>query len=158
MGTWRGFVTAAPELAQRVEERMAEGRYALLGTIRGDGFPRISGVVPHFVDGELLLTMRRDSAMAEDLRREQRCSLHSGPIAGGEVHADAKIQGRAVEIDDPRRIDAFLASLGSTAPSEVFTSFSLQPVDASTIRLGEGHRHLVDTWREGETGTRTRAR
>jgi hypothetical protein len=158
MASWSEFVSAAPELARLVEERLAAGWYALLGTIRRDGFPRISGVVPHFVDLELLLAMRTDSSMAEDLRREPRCSLHSGPVEGGRVQSDAKVQSRAAEVDDPARIDGFLLSLGSTATSSTMTLFSLHPVDASTIRLGEGHRHLVDTWREGESGARSTAR
>lgn len=158
MAAWSEFASAAPELARFVEERMSAGRYALLGTIRSDGFPRISGVVTHFVDGELLLTMRAEAAMAEDLRREPRCSLHSGPIDGGVVNADAKIQARAAEVGDADRIDAFLRSFRATATSTTFTLFSLHPVDSSTIRVGEGHRHVIDTWREGGPGTRSVAR
>jgi hypothetical protein len=158
LGTWSEFTSGAPELARSVEERLSSGRYALLGTIRTDGFPRISGVVPHFVDGELLLLMRADSAMTQDLRREPRCSLHSGPGDTGFVGMDAKVQARAVEIEDPLRIDDLLTSLGSTATSATIAAFSLHPVDSSTIRLADGHRHQVDTWREGEAGAVTKVR
>ena len=117
--------------------------------------PRISGVVPHFRNGELLLAMRTDSSMADDLRREPRCSLHSGPVGGGQLHADAKVP----RVEPTRSVmpigsTPFCAQSAAPAPAGTIALFDLQAVDASTIRLGEGQRHLIDTWHEGEDGVR----
>ncbi len=138
MSSWADFTAAAPGLAAAIEERLAASRYALVGTIRADGFPRISGIVARVEGGELWLSTKAGSAIAGDLRREPRCSLHSGPVHGGQPRRDVKMQGRAVE-----------------EPGEGgLTRFRVDVVDASTIRLGDPpDHHVLETWREGERGS-----
>ncbi len=139
MAAWGEFAAAAPHLAAAIEDRFAASRYALVGTMRADGFPRISGIVARVEGGELWLTTRARSAIAVDLRREPRCSLHSGPVHGGEPRGDAKLQGRAVE----------------GGRGERMTRFRIDLVDASTIRLGDPpDHHVLESWRAGEQGSR----
>ena len=48
----------------------------MVGTLRANGWPRISPCEVDFVAGELLLGMMRQSPKARDLVRDERCVLH----------------------------------------------------------------------------------
>jgi hypothetical protein len=50
---WDEFAAAVPELAGLGEERLRAKELCLVGTLRKNGWPRISPVEPEFVDGEL---------------------------------------------------------------------------------------------------------
>ena len=54
---WEEFKKAAPELAALGEERFNQSGVILLGTLRKDGFPRITPVEAFIVDGHLYLGM-----------------------------------------------------------------------------------------------------
>ena len=49
----------------------------MVGTLRANGWPRISPCEVDFVAGELLLGMMWQSPKARDLVRDERCVLHS---------------------------------------------------------------------------------
>ena len=103
MATWRTLHSAAPELVALGEERLRRFRLAMLGTVRADGSPRISTVVPYLDAGELLLGLIRNSAKARDLVRDRRCTLHSivDDPDGGEP--ELTLRGRFAEVDDTAR-------------------------------------------------------
>jgi hypothetical protein len=44
---WEQFARAAPELAAVARSSFVTTRLALLGTLRSDGFPRISPIEPY---------------------------------------------------------------------------------------------------------------
>ena len=50
MATWTSFADEAPELATLAEQRIAASGLLMLGTLRRDGFPRISPVEPTLMD------------------------------------------------------------------------------------------------------------
>lgn len=138
MPTWAAFAAAAPELAESIAARLAASRYSLVGTTRADGFPRVSGIIAEVSDGELVLTTRVDSAITADLRRDDRCSLHSGPVHGTAAAGDAKLTARAIP-----------------AAGGPGVRFRLDIVDASTVRLGDPpDHHVIESWRAGEPGVR----
>lgn len=140
MPSWSEFAAAAPELAGAIEACLAASRYSLLGTMRAGGFPRVSSIVARVADGDLCLTTRADSAIAADLRRDDRCALHSGPVHGFAATGDAKLTTRAEE---------------AAAESAGGARFRLEIVDASKVRLGEPPDHrVIESWRAGETGSR----
>jgi hypothetical protein len=59
--------------------------FAYLGTVRRDGWPRISPVEAHVLDGRLLIGVMPRSLKARDLERDPRCTLQSavaGPDSG----------------------------------------------------------------------------
>jgi hypothetical protein len=92
---WRDLEAGAPEIARLGLARLAAARVALLGTLRRDRSPRISPVEPYVAGGELLIGVMASSAKAADLRRDQRCALHSavtGPDAG---EGELKLSGTA---------------------------------------------------------------
>jgi len=71
------FQAAAPEIANPGAKRLSEARLALLGSLRKDGWPRISPIEPLFMAADLVLGMIWRSKKALDLLRDPRCVLHS---------------------------------------------------------------------------------
>ena len=55
MATWTEFAAEAPELAELGEQRLAATGLMMLGTLRKDGFPRISPAEPAFAEHRLVL-------------------------------------------------------------------------------------------------------
>ena len=100
MFRWADFEQAAPELAKLARERIEPLGFALAGTIRLDGSPRISPVEVRFVEGELALNMLRDSLKARDLDRDSRILLHSPVLSAGDPNDEFKLRGRAIESTD----------------------------------------------------------
>jgi Pyridoxamine 5'-phosphate oxidase len=101
--TWAEFEAAAPELAALAGERFASTQLLLLGTIRGNGWPRISPCEYLLVDGDIYLGMIWRSKKALDLLREPRCVLHSTTTSKNGDEGDVKIYGRAVDEQRPER-------------------------------------------------------
>ena len=97
MTTWGDFETGAPELAALATDRFASTQLLLLGTIRRNGWPRISPCEYLFVDGDIYLGMIWRSKKALDLLREPRCVLHSTTTSKNGDEGDVKIYGRAVD-------------------------------------------------------------
>jgi hypothetical protein len=133
----------------------------VLATLRRDGSPRVSGIEATFTDGELWLGMMPGSRKATDLRRDPRLALHSASVDPTEEDpsawpGDAKVAGRAVEVDDPALLERLGASEEGGA-SEGGGGAHLFRVDLAEVvhtRVGEPADHLViEVWREG-TGLR----
>ena len=99
---WDEFTAAAPELAGLGEERLRDRELCLLGTLRKNGYPRISPVEPEFVDGELMLGLMWQSPKALDLLRDPRCVVHSVVSDRAGTEGDFKLYGKAVPVEDPQ--------------------------------------------------------
>ena len=108
---WDAFAAAVPELAGLGEERLRAKELCLVGTLRKNGWPRISPVEPEFVDGELLLGMMWQSPKALDLLREPRLVVHSVVSNRDGKEGDFKLYGRAVDVQDPERRAAYRAAI-----------------------------------------------
>ena len=79
--TWGQFAERDPELAALGEKQLARTGLALVGTLRRDGWPRISPVEPFIVDGNLYLGMMWQSRKAVDLLRDPRCVVHTARLS-----------------------------------------------------------------------------
>ena len=97
---WGEFKRADPELAALSEERMEATGLVLLGTLRKNGFPRISPVEPILTMGRLYLGMMWQSRKALDLRRDPRCPVHSTVSDRHGREGEFKLYGRGLEILD----------------------------------------------------------
>jgi hypothetical protein len=64
---WTRIAADQPALGRVVHDRMIKPGAVLLGTTRGDGSARISGVEPLVMDGELWLSMMSTSTKALNL-------------------------------------------------------------------------------------------
>jgi hypothetical protein len=125
---WAEFEAAAPELAKGARQLLDTHGIALLGTLRRDGFPRISPIEPHFVRGHLLLGAMARSWKARDLRRDARCTLHSAICAPDAGESELKLYGHAVEVVDPELRAAAVGAWWVSHPPEraYVVSFDLQ--------------------------------
>ena len=150
--TWQQFTSLAPELAALGEAQFARTGLALVGTLRRDGWPRISPVEPFIVDGQLYLGMMWRSVKALDLLRDPRCVVHSTVSDRDGTEGEFKVYGRAVEVanlEERRRFsDAVYAAIDFRPEEPEFHCFAIaiESVAFTQIRDGEMH-HLV--WKAG---------
>ena len=73
---WSAIAASEPALGAVVFDTLIKPGVLMAGTIRRDGSPRISGVEPLVMDGDLWLSMMSASAKARDLGRDPRILLH----------------------------------------------------------------------------------
>lgn len=159
MATWTSFVTEAPDMAALAERRFTASGLALLGTLRADGFPRISPLEP-MVDGDLLvlhdgymvLGMMPGSAKALDLRRDPRMALHTATADKKLTEGDAKLWGHGIEVTDETVLQALAdrheALTGYKLEPGTFHMFLPDVLGVSTVRLADDAL-WVDTWKPG---------
>lgn len=155
--SWHVFRDSAPEFAVTVRRRLESGPYALLGSIRADGHPRISGVIVTCSDTELWLGMPANSLKIADLRREPKMSLHSSVSSSPTAEGDVKVTGHAVPVEDgDEAYPDFVAAWPHGITPGTLAVFRIEIVDASQVRLAESRdHHVIEAWRVGEQGTRT---
>jgi hypothetical protein len=150
MASWQEVEAAVPELARAARAVFDAHRHKLLATLRRDGSPRISGIEATFADGDLWLGMMPGSRKAMDLRHDPRLALHSAsldpPDDPTDWTGDAKLAGRAVEVDDPAR----LARLGAGEEAGEAHLFRVEVTELVHTRVGDPPDHLViEVWQEG---------
>ena len=151
---WNKFESACPELADVVRRRFEQQQICLLGTLRPNGAPRISGVECDFVDDDLMSGMIWQSAKALDLLRDGRMTIHSlvpDKAHESENEGDLKLYGRAVEVTEPDRKHRYEEAIERRIdwrPGEPYHCFAFDIERAGLVRFGEGGRQ-VWTWRDG---------
>ena len=149
---WEEFEAGAPELAVLARREFEQHGMALVGTLRKDGSPRISCVLPFVLDGELYLGMMWQSRKAVDLMRDPRLVLHN-PISsnrGDEV--EVSLQGRAAEVQDPEVRRRYIENLSEWEGRD-FHLFSVDIQSVGLIRYERGEQH-VKVWPHGAEFTR----
>ncbi len=154
MTTWSAFEREAPALAGAVHARLTATLHCILGTLRADGSPRLTGLEVHFGEGELWLAMMPDSRKADDLRRDPRFALHSAPDVEL-VDGDAKVGGRAVLVTDGDTIARFVARLPMELPASGMALFRAELTDGSLARVEDGFM-VIDSWRSGQAPRQVR--
>jgi hypothetical protein len=152
---WDEFAAASPELARLGEERLRSRELCLVGTLRRNGWPRISPVEPDFAAGELMLGMMWRSPKALDLLRDPRLVVHSVVSSRMGDEGDFKLYGRAVDVCEPERREAYRAAIKARidwAPDEPnYHLFAVDIDSAGFIVFGEERYGLA--W-EPEHGLR----
>jgi Pyridoxamine 5'-phosphate oxidase len=136
MASWSEFEGAEPEFAARVRALMRSRKHLTMATLRADGSPRISGTEIEFADGHLRIGSMPGAVKALDLRRDARVAIH-GPTNDPPARkpagwkGEAKISGRAVEVDSGGDSHRFLIDVG----------------EAVITHLNEaGDRLVVESW------------
>ena len=134
-----------------MQARFDAHRHKVLGTLRADGSPRLSGIEVTFRDGDLWLGMMPDSLKALDLRRDPRLALHSATVDPELVEGDARISGRAVEATDAGAMTALVegdARHEDGAPAGHV--FRVDVTELMLIKIGDPADHLViESWHDG---------
>jgi hypothetical protein len=138
---WDEFAEACPELAGLGEARLRARELCLLGTLRRNGFPRISPVEPDFVDGELMLGMMWQSPKARDLMRDSRCVVHSVVANRLGNEGDFKLYAHAVDVPDAAKRQRYRETIKARIdwePDEPnYHLFALDVDSAGFIIFGE---------------------
>ncbi|MFP5020339.1 pyridoxamine 5'-phosphate oxidase family protein [Pseudonocardia phyllosphaerae] len=156
MTTWDEFATAAPHIAAIFRRRhAATGNLCLLGTLRADGFPRISPVEPRFLDGELWIVGMPGTRKFADLQRDPRFTLHTATTDTTVSDGDAKIWGTAHDVRDTalhqRFAEMVYADIGLDLRGQEFDYFPAADVlGGSSVEVGEDGL-AVTVWRAGDT-------
>jgi hypothetical protein len=143
------------EFARRVRAAFDAHRHKVLATLRADGSPRVSGIEMQFVAGEPWLAGMTASVKFADLRRDPRFALHSGSDEPESFSADAKLAGRAFEVDDEER-RRYAEAAGIPVEEAGFELFRVELDQVVLTALDEGRTALViSSWRPGRGVTRT---
>jgi len=141
---WDEFTDACPELAGLGEERLRGRELCLVGTLRRNGWPRISPVEPEFVDGELMLGMMWRSPKALDLLRDPRLVVHSVVSDRLGSEGDFKLYGRAVPVEESERRARYRATIKARIgwePEEPnYHVFAVDVGSAGFVTFAEGNR------------------
>lgn len=95
MASWAEFEAAEPGLAVRVAARFDTHPHHVLGTLRRDGSPRLSGVNVHRGEGHLWVGSMPDAVKIGDMERDPRVTIHSAPLSEELDGGDAVVSGLA---------------------------------------------------------------
>lgn len=144
---WQDLKEAAPELAALAEERFDVTDLVMLGTLRKDGWPRITPIEYAFYDGDLVIGGMWQSKKMLDLLRDPRCTLHSVTTDKSGRQGDIKVYGRAVPLAterEPGYWEHIYETIGfrPDGPAHVFT------IDVQSIAyvVFDGHAMQVQLW------------
>jgi len=142
---WGDFAAAAPELAELGLVGFNEQHLCLVGTLRADGWPRISANEVYLVDGELLLGMMPNSRKSRDLERDPRITVMTPQCDREAKRGDLKLYGRAEPVTDTdlraRYGDTIFAAIG-WRPTGPYPLWAVDVASAGYISFGEGRRLL----------------
>ncbi len=102
MASWSDFERMAPALSALIYQRFKATDLLMLGTLRKNGFPRISPIEWVIFEGEMALGGIWQAKKAMDLLRDPRCTIHSTTANKNGQEGDAKMWGRATPLAQDR--------------------------------------------------------
>lgn len=144
---WEEFTSACPELAEIGQARFTRDQLVMVGTLRKDGWPRISPCEVDVAAGHLFLSMMWRSAKALDLLRDPRVTVHSVTCDRDGRDGDLKLYGRAVDIHDASLRQIFREAMKARidwAPDEPsYHLFSIDIDRAAFVKFGNGQQTMV---------------
>ncbi len=129
----------------------------MLGTVRRNGWPRISPCELDLVGDDLLLGMMWRSPKALDLLRDDRCVLHSCTSDRAGSEGDFKLYGHARDVQDETTRSAYRAAVRARIdwePSDPFHLFAIDVKSASYLVFAPERFRLI--WNP-DSGTQRQA-
>ncbi len=153
MTDWKTFKDEAPDLAAKVEARIAAHTHHVMATLRADGSPRVSGTEIVVTDDDLYLGSMWHARKALDLFRDPRVAVHTNPGAETMEGGDAKFSGVATEVPDDHPAKA---DIEGDVPPGPFHMFRLDLRDVVLTEVDhEANSLFVHLWRPGKGVTTT---
>jgi uncharacterized protein len=110
--SWEAFAADAPRLAAHIRARFEANLHHVIGTVRPNGSPRLSGTEVMFGPDGVGLGMMAGSRKLADVRRDARVEIHSAPLEEDLAAGDAKLAGRLIEVADPEPAHPGAGSFG----------------------------------------------
>jgi hypothetical protein len=154
--SWEEFVAVAPRIAEIFLRRYeAAHSLCMLGTLRVDGFPRISPMEPRFFEGQLWLAGMPGTAKFRDLARDPKFSLHTATIDPEVNDGDAKVWGVVEDVRDAtlhqRYTEVLFEATGlDVRGQELEHLFAARIVGAAAVEVGGGHLDIT-LWNDGSS-------
>ncbi|WP_327114868.1 pyridoxamine 5'-phosphate oxidase family protein [Nocardia sp. NBC_01730] len=154
MTTWSAFVEEAPRVAEIFTRRhRAAGNLCMLGTLRSDGFPRISPIEPRVFEGMLVIAGMPGTTKFRDLARDPRFCLHTATVDTNVSDGDAKLFGTVVDLPDKEVHARFAQKLfddsGFDIRGQEFDHFYIADLTgASTVEVVVDHLDIT-IWKPG---------
>ncbi len=161
MTNWKVFAEAAPRIAGVFARRhLATKSLCLLGTLRSDGFPRISPMEPRIFEDELWLAGMPGTLKFRDLSRDPRFCLHTATVDSEVSDGDAKLWGVARDVPDEalhqRYVENLFDQTGFDLRGQEFDHFyAVDLIGASAVEVGGGHLDIT-AWKPGAVERVTR--
>ncbi|MFX0574819.1 pyridoxamine 5'-phosphate oxidase family protein [Nocardia nepalensis] len=155
MTTWSKFTEEAPRIASVFTRRhRATGNLCMLGTLRSDGFPRISPVEPRIFEGMLVIAGMPNTTKFKDLARDPRFCLHTATVDTQVGDGDAKVFGTVVDLPDKQVHARFAQQLfdesGFDIRDQEFDHFYVADLtSASTVEVVDDHLDIT-IWKPGQ--------
>lgn len=154
MATWDEFAAGAPRISEIFRRRhAATGNLCMLGTLRSDGFPRISPLEPRVFEGELWVGGMPGTRKFDDLARDPRFTLHTATVDTRVSEGDAKVWGTVHDVRDPALHQRYAQWLydetGFDLRGREFPTFYAADLHgASSVEVGGGHLDIT-VWTPG---------
>jgi hypothetical protein len=154
MVAWSEFVEEAPRIAEVfVRRHGATGKLCMLSTLRSDGYPRISPMEPRIFEGRLVLVGMPGTTKFRDLARDPRFCLHTATVDPYVGDGDAKLWGRALNVQDTglheRFADALFGDHGPDLRGQAFDPFYVADLSgASCVEYADGQL-TITIWKPG---------
>ncbi|OMC54215.1 pyridoxamine 5-phosphate oxidase [Mycobacterium sp. IS-836] len=155
MISWREFTAAAPRIATIFLRRhAATGNLCILGTLRSDGFPRISPIEPRFFEDRLWIAGMPGTTKFHDLSRDPRFCLHTATVDTEVKDGDAKLFGVVEDVQDKdlhqRYAEALYEQTGFDIRGQDFDHlYRADLIGGSAVEVTDGHLDIT-IWKDGE--------
>jgi len=159
MVDWNEFVEEAPRIAEVFLRRhKATGNLCFLGTLRSDGYPRISPMEPGIFEGRLVLIGMPNTLKFRDLARDPRFTLHTATVDPYVGDGDAKLWGQARNLQDTDLHDRFAQHLfeesGMDLRGQKFDPFYVADLEGASSVDFKDRKLTITVWKPGR-GERT---
>lgn len=154
MTTWKDFTEESPRVSGLFARRhAATGNLCLLGTLRSDGYPRISPVEPRIFEDQLVIAGMPGTTKFRDLGRDPRFTLHTATVDPHVAEGDAKLWGVVHNLQDEdlhrRFADWLFADSGFDLRGRRFDPFYVADIEgASAVEIDDGL--LITVWQPGQ--------
>jgi hypothetical protein len=155
MVTWNEFATEAARVAEVFTRRhAATGNLCMLGTLRSDGYPRISPVEPRIFEEHLVIVGMPGTTKFRDLDRDPRFCLHTATVDPYVGDGDAKLWGEVRNLQDRDFHRRFAVDLfeqtGFDLRGQEFDPFYVADLTGASSVAFEDNQLKITIWKPGE--------